>query len=449
MTDAGRDEKIGKLKIDREHKRPKRFRFKWSWLIGAVVLGGMGYGGYQQATAPLAVRTMPVEQEAVKAGRGPALVTATGYVVPRHKVEVSSKIIGRVVELNVKRGDVVQAGDVLLRVEDADFQARVAQARARVAAVEARVKELKAGSRPEEVAAARASAAASAAALRDAETELARLEQLAGAGVSPVQERDRAKNARDSARARLAADQNNARLVELGPRAEAIEAAEAELKQAQADLALAETELGYTVIKAPISGTVLEKIAEVGELVTNSNFGGTRGAKSSVLTMADLGDLQVEVDVNQAELQKVALGQETEIRLDVNPDVAYSGRVDEISPQADRQKGTVQVKVGIVSPDAGMKTDVNARVTFLGKADPNAGAGEKPRLWIPRSAVVRNGAESQVYVMENGVVAVKVVKTGIEAEKGVEVLEGLTGTETLIVGPMDQVKAGAHVKAAE
>lgn len=449
MADASLDEKIGKLRIDKSLKRPRRFRFRWSWLVVLVVLGGAGYGMYTRAMAPLSVRTTPVEQEAVMAGRGPALVTATGYVVPRHKVEVSSKIIGRVVELNVKRGDKVNAGDVLLRIEDADYQARVAQAKAGVAAAEARLRELQAGSRVEEIASAKASAAASAAELVNARVEHERLAQLVAAGVSSPQELDRAKSARDVAQARLAADRSNADLVEKGPRQEVIDAAQAQLAQAQADVKLAETELENTVIRAPIGGTVLEKIAEVGELVTNSNFGGTRGAKSSVLTMADLGDLQVEVDVNQAELSKVRVGQNAEVRLDIEPDKAYRGRVDEISPQADRQKGTVQAKVAILDAGEAFKTEVNARVTFLGEVDPARPGSEKPRLWIPRSAVVQSGKTAQVYVMEGGAAVAKEVRTGIEGEKGIEVLEGLAGSEVIIVGPMDQVKPGVRVQAAQ
>lgn len=131
--------------------------------------------------------------------------------------------------------------------------------------------------------------------------------------------------------------------MEIGPRAEQIQAAEAQLKEAEANRELAKTELEYTVIKAPVDGTILEKLAETGELVTNTNFGGTRGAKSSVVSMANLKDLQVEVDLNESELPKVRLGQATEIRLDLNPNHVYEGEVDEISPQADRLKGTIDL----------------------------------------------------------------------------------------------------------
>ena len=448
MNDAPLDSRLSKLKIERHHKRPRRFRFRASWLLIFVLLGTVSYGAYKQLRAPLTVRTAPVEREAVEPGRGPALLTATGYIVPRHKIEVSSKIVGRIVEVLVKRGERVAAGDVLIRLEDADYQARVAQARAQMATLEARLRELKAGSRVEEIAAAQAAVLASEAELRNAQIEYARNEELARGGVATKQDRDRARAALDVAEARLNADRNNARLVEAGPRQEVIDAAQAQLQQAAAELSLAQTELEYTVIRAPISGTVLEKLAEIGELVTNANFGGTRGARTSLLTMADLSDLQVETDVNQAELPKVNVDQMAEVRLDMNPDKPYQGRVDEISPQADRQKGTVQVKVAILNPDDVIKTEVNARVTFLGVADPARVTPEKPRLWAPRSAIVRTGGEPRVFIMEAGRAIERPVRTGIEAEKGVEILEGLDGGETVIVGPMDQVRPGMRVQAA-
>jgi HlyD family secretion protein len=244
--------------------------------------------------------------------------------------------------------------------------------------------------------------------------------------------------------------QKNAELVTVGPRREVIDAAEAQLREAEANLEYIRVALSNTVIKAPISGTILEKLAEQGELVTNTNFGGTRGAKSSVVTMADLNDIQVEVDVNQADLSKVKTGQKTEIRLDSIPDRVYSGLVDDISPQADRQKGTVQAKVRIVDPDEAVRTEVNARVTFLGDTPAVAsGAAGKARLWIPKAAVVQGADGAMVYTLEGDRAAAVRVKLGTEAEKGVEVVEGLTGDETLIVSPLEKVTPGAHVVAAQ
>jgi len=448
MANDHLDEQLTRLRIDKERKQARRRGALWKWLLLPVLVCGAGYGIYIKVNAPIAVRTVTAEKETLVAGKGIPLVTASGYVVPRHKIEVSSKIIGRVKEILVKRGDKVKEGDVLLRLEDEEYQAQVRSSEATASALRAKVEELKAGSRPQEVAASQASVASAQATLRNAEEDYKRIEALTKDGVASPQDLDKARTQRDVAKAQLNSAQKNAELVTVGPRREVIDAAEAQLREAEANLEYMKTTLANTVIAAPITGTILEKLAEQGELVTNTNFGGTRGAKSSVVTMADLGDLQVEVDVNQADLSKVKVGQKTEIRLDSNPDRVYSGTVDDISPQADRQKGTVQAKVRVLDPDDGMRTEVNARVTFLGEApDSAANVPGRPRLWIPKSAVVQGAEGATVYAISGDKAVVLKVKLGTEAEKGVEVVEGLTGAELLIVSPLEKISAGVRVAA--
>lgn len=450
MTNENLDGQLSKLRIDKERKRTRRRGRVWKWALLAVVAGAAGYGVYMKMNAPVPVRTAPVNREILAEGKGIQMVTASGYVVPRHKIEVSSKIIGRVREILVKRGDRVKEGDVLLRLEDEDYQAQVRSAEAMAGALHARLDELKAGSRPQEIAASQASVASAQATLRNAEEDFKRAESLTKDGVASAQDLDRSRAARDVAKAQLNSAQKNAELVTMGPRREVIDAAEAQLREADANLEYIKTTLSNTVIKAPISGTILEKLAEQGELVTNTNFGGTRGAKSSVVTMADLTDLQVEVDVNQADLSKVKTGQKIEIRLDSNSDRVYSGLVDDISPQADRQKGTVQTKVRITDPDDAVRTEVNARVTFLGDAPAaTPDAPGKPRLWIPKGAVVQGAEGATVYTIIGDKAAAVRVKLGTEAEKGIEIVEGLNGDETLIVSPLEKIAVGTRVVAAQ
>ncbi|HNR36054.1 MAG TPA: efflux RND transporter periplasmic adaptor subunit [Candidatus Hydrogenedentes bacterium] len=451
MDGANLDSELSKLRIDKERKRARRNRGRrvWAVLAAAVVCAG-GVLAYGKWSAPLTVTTARVEVETAGSGRGPALVTASGYVVPRHKVEVSSKIIGRIQDIRVKRGDTVRQGDVLLTIDDAEYRARLQAAEAQVEAIKARLAELETGSRPQEIAAAEAAVASSEASLRNAVLDLRRIEALERQGAIARQELDRARAARDMAQARLDADRKQAELVRIGPRRETIEAAQAQLRQAEANVEAAKTELDYTIIRAPMDGTILEKLAEQGELVTNMNFGGTRGAKNSVVSMANLGDLQVEVDLNESEISKVALGQKAEIRLDSVPDRVFDGEVDEISPQADRQKGAVQIKVRLTNPDSAVKTEFNARVTFLGEPPADAqGVEARPRLRVPRSAVVRTGPDPVVYVLSEGRAKAVPVKTGPEGENGVGIEEGLSGSEIVITGPMDKIADGAHVAVAE
>jgi HlyD family secretion protein len=319
-------------------------------------------------------------------------------------------------------------------------------AEARVASLRARVKELRAGSRPQEIATARAAVASAQATLEKAGADLKRLEPLAAQGVISRQELDTARQAYEVARANLDSARKNAEMWEIGPRQEEIEAAEAQRREAEANLEYARTQLDFTVIRAPISGTILEKLAKKGELVTNTNFGGTRGAKSSVVSMADLKDLQVEVDLNENDLPKVRLNQNCEIRLDSHPDAAFEGRVDEIAPQADRQKATVQVKVRLVNPQDFVRPEVNARVTFLEDAPaPAATETVAPRVWIPRTALVSGAEGPMVFIAADRTAVGRRVTRGMEGPRGVQITDGLAGNEMLIVEPLEKIKDGARI----
>ncbi len=449
MTNANLENQLSQLRIDKERKLPVRRKSRWGWVVLLLVAAGAAFGAYHRMNAAIAVQTARVEKETVVAGQGPALVTASGYVVPRHNVEVSSKIIGRIVEMNIKRGDHVSAGDVLIRIEDEEYKARVLSSESQVATLRARLAELRAGSRPQEIEAANSAVVSAEATLKSAELDLLRLDALVKQGAVSQQDLDRARASRDVAAADLDSRRSNAKLVKIGTRKEQIDAAEAQLREAEANLELAKTELSYTVICAPISGTILEKLADVGELVTNTNFGGTRGAKNSVVTMADLNDLQVEVDLNESELPKVRVGQASEVRLDINPEKAYAGEVDEIAPQGDRQKGSIQVKVRVKDPDELIRPELNARVTFLGDAaKDDAGSASGTRLWVPKSAVVQSDAGATVFVLSGDKAVGKRVTLGLTGEKGVAIAEGLTGDETLIVSPPEGLKDGLRAVAS-
>ncbi len=451
MTEERLDGQLSKLRIDKSRKHPRRRGNRWPKVIGLLVIVAIAAGAiYTKLNAPIKVVTTRIEQESVVAGKGAPMVTASGYVVPRHKVEVSSKVVARVKQIHIQRGAQVKEGDILITLEDDDYQARVRASEAQAAALQARLAELRSGSRPQEIAAAQAAVDSAGATLADARRELERAETLAKKGMVSRQELDRTRTAVEVGQARLDAEKKTAELVKIGPRQETIAAAEAQYQAAQAEMEYAKTELSYTVIRAPISGTILEKLAEQGELVTNMNFGGTRGAKSSVVSMADLSDLQVEADLNESELAKVKLAQKSEIRLDANPDTVYEGVVDEISPQADRQKGTVQVKVRFLKPDALVFTELNARVTFLGEAQTAATTAtpDQPRLWLPASAIVRRENSTAVFTLTDGQAVMRPVTLGGESERGIEVVKGLAGNETLITSPLEQLTNGDRAVAA-
>ncbi len=444
------DTELNKLRINKSKKRAKGGGF--GKFVVILILAGLGAGGYfwvSKANAALPVKTMQIQKEAVIASGGSAVLTAGGYIIPRDKIEVSSKIIGRVKEIYIEQGDVLKKGDKILEIEDEEYAAQVKIAEARVASLKARLAELKAGSRPQEIASAKSNVASAEATFKMREADLERLKKLAEEKIISAQEFDQMKQAYEVAKAALDSIRKNAELVVIGPRKEMIDAATAQLREAEANLEYARTQQSYTIIHAPIDGTVLEKLAEKGELVTNTNFGGTRGAKSSVVSMANLSDLQVELDINENDLPKVKMGQKCKIKLDSEPDTEYDGEVDEISPQADRQKATVQVKVKIVNTGKVLRPEVNARVTFIEEEKEKTAetAQTNPKVWIPRSAIVNNAEGQMVYLYleSQGTAVARKIKTGAESSKGVEITEGLIGTETLIVEPLDKIKDGMKV----
>lgn len=262
-------------------------------------------------TAPAAATTNAPVAEVVKPGD--ALLTVSGYVIPRERIEISPRFQGTVAWIGVKKGDFVKAGDVLVRLEDDEYRAREKDAEAVLAKAEA--------------------------ALDFAHSNFARAETLRTKDTSSEQELDNAR--------------------------QGLRAAEAEVKSARASLDLARLYLDWCIIRAPITGVILEKLVNPNELVTPVSFGGSRGPSTAFLAMADLNDLQVEIDLNEVDTPKVKLGQNCRVSPEAYPDKVYEGAVAEIAPEANRSKGTLQIKVQIKNPDRFLTPELSAKVDFL------------------------------------------------------------------------------------
>lgn len=455
MPDDRLDSDLAKLTIDRSRRQPRGGGMgRYLTLIAlAAVFGGGGYFAYSKYFMALPVQVVQATRAAGSSTmRGEAVLTAGGYIIARDVYDISTKIIGRVRDIHVERGDLVEAGDTIITLEDEEYTAQVRLAEARVASFQAQLDQLRAGSRPEEIARARAEAASAEATVLHAREDESRVADLMREGIASSEELDHAKADRSVAEANLRALGEVLRLAELGPRVEEIRMAAAQLEEAQANLEYSRLQLGYTVIRAPISGTILEKVAKKGEMVTNTNFGGTRGARSSVVSMADLTDLQVELDIGEDDLPLVHLAQNCEIQVDSHPEATIFGLVDEIAPRADRQKATVQVKIRILDPPEFLRPEVNARVRFLSgdRPEPEGGPGveqDSGTLWIPTEAVFLGPDGSSVYIAFEGHAMVRSVATGREGPLGIEITDGLLGDERVIVSPLDRIVDGAAVDA--
>jgi RND family efflux transporter MFP subunit len=382
---------LSSLRIQRDEptSRPAGSRRR-GWLIGTVVIVLLAVAGLVLRSRPPQVEavTVAVTGGAGAAGEG---ITANGYVVARTKASVAARIAGQLEYLGVGEGSRLRRGEVLARIQSGDQQAALAQTQAALAQAQA--------------------------SLDQGRHDLARAQRLAAEQVLS------------------AADLENART--------RVDVLDAQLGQARAQVQLAEVGLENTRVRAPFDGTVLRKDAEVGEIVAPASAGGSL-TRTSIVTMADLATLEVEVDVNEAYIAQVRNGQSARITLDAYPDTSFAGRVRQVVPTADRQKATVLVKVSILDRDPRILPEMGAKVVFLRETAPaNA---EPRRVLVPGAAVVRADGATSVWVIENERVTARPVTLGDARGTDLEVRDGLTGGEPVVLRPPAGLKPGARVR---
>lgn len=303
---------------------------------------------------------------------------------------------------------------MIARLENADYAAAVEQAKANLATAEAARLEAEADRDQSK---------------READ-RIARIASERSALTSP-QEVEAAQSRAAQASARAAA-------------------AVARVDAAKAAVRIAEVTFESTVIRAPFTGTVLRKEAELGEVVAPSVGGGlTRGA---VVTMADLSTLEVEVDVNEAYIGRVTRGQEARITLDAYPDTAFRGLVRQVVPTADRQRATVQVKVTISDRDPRILPEMGSRVDFIAPRRPSARANattasapSAPRFRLPSEAVRTVGGASVVWLVREGKLESREVEAGPVSAGFREIRRGLSGGEQILLAGVETPIAGMRV----
>jgi len=313
----------------------------------------------QQTTAPTSIAA-PV------AASGEVVLQATGYVIPAHQLLISPKVSGMVVSLNIEEGRRVEKGTVLAELESVDYQADVARAKAMLQNAQHKLAEMEHGSRPEEIRAAKADLAEAIAQRNQLYLEYKRNIGLRPNKTVTEREFEQSESAYRAMEQRAERLQNTLKMLQDGPRVERIDMARADVLQAQADLAKAEWRLGNCTIVAPISGTILKKNAEIGNVVNPVAFNGS----FSLCEMADLSDLEVDLSIQERnDLSKVHKGQKCKVRAEAFPDRVYDGVVSRLMPIADRAKGAVPVRVKLTVPadEEGvyLKPEMSAVVSFL------------------------------------------------------------------------------------
>ena len=372
------------------------------------------------------------------------VLQAAGYVVPHYRIEVASKVVGRVAWMGVEKGDKVQSGQDIVRLEDQEYRARLQESIGTLNSRKARLMELQAGSRPEEIQRAEFNLLEQQALLKQARIDFGRAQELSKDGVIAKAEFDQAQNSLEALESRVESLAKTLTLLQLGPRQEEIDFALAEVNRAEGAVTYNDTIVDATIIRAPVTGTVLERNVEVGELVT-TGFVGERGAKGYVIAMADLDDIQVELDISQDDFARIFMRQETTVATDAYRDRSYQGQVVEISPEADRQKATVQVKVQILEPDEFIRPEMNANVAFLADSrnQTQESASSTPRVRIPSDALV-NG--NLVFLLIENKAVSKTVHVVRSTGSIVEIDQGLSGGEEVILSPPEELENGDKVQ---
>ena len=435
------------LRIDRTARREREPKPLLKLIVLALAIGLAAVGavvGYEKLNAAVPVQVVQVPSpmtSSASAGEQQIVLSATGYIVAAHKIEVASKVNGRVAWIGVDKGDKVGAGQPLVRLEDTEYQAQVQQEKGSLENLQAKLAEAEHGSRPEEIAKARADVNQAMADLADSKVSLNRTRELVSGGVLAKQALDDAQAKYDGDEAKVASLQRTLDLAVLGPRKEEIDQIRGQIEQARGALAYAQDQLNNTIIKAPVAGTILDRNVEKGEFIT-TGFVGDKGAKGYIVTMADLNDLQVELDISQNDFPKLGPAQKGIVTTDAYPDRKYQGYIEQVSPEADRAKATVQVKVQVTKPDEFLRPDMNATVSFINdvKAEP---ASTAKRLVVIPPGALQNGS---VFVVVDQHARKRPVTTAGTSEHGVLVASGLIGGEDLIVSPPANLRDGEKVE---
>ena len=379
-------------------------------LPAALFLGGAYLLRFQNQ--PVEVATTRVTKAEVSAAsiaaaaEGTPLLTASGYIVARRKAVVSAKIQGRLSSLRVEEGSRVREGEVIARLENRDYLAQVERAEAAVQRAEADLGETK----------------------RQARVALNLTRELIGT-----------RDSLDGANSRVAV-------------------AEAALRQARADTEFYRAVLANTEIRAPFSGTVVKKMAEVGESVAPIPPGvNISTASGAIVALADLDTLEVEVDVAESNVAKLGADQPAEVSAEAFPDRKYKGRLRQIIPTADRTKATVQVKVTILDKDKDLKPEMSARVQFTEKAAPPVAmsAGSKSAVpagatqsvvTTPESALVTRDGKTVAFEILEGRVKIRTIEVASRSGGTARIKSGLYGGETLVDAPARELKDGDAVR---
>jgi HlyD family secretion protein len=375
-----------------------------------VAVAATGAWFWTQRVHAEPVTTATVVARSGGAGSAAAVLNASGYVVARRRATVSSKVTGKVVEVNVEEGQAVRKGQVLARLDDSQVRSALSVAEAQLAL-------------------SRRGAAEDQAKLREAELTRDRRVALVKEGVVGKAELDTAQSQVESLQARIAYSQE-------------------QILVSQSQVNARRTDLNDMVVRAPFDGVAISKDAQPGEMISPVSAGGGF-TRTGICTIVDMSSLEVEVDVNESYINRVRPGQPVEAILDAYPDWRIPAHVITSVPSADRAKATVKVRIGFEKLDPRILPDMGVKVSFLAEPTPQAATVAQPRLLVPKAALRKVNGADVVFVVKGEVAERRAVKVGLTEGDQVEVVSGLQVGERVIVEGPATLADGSRVTVKE
>jgi len=402
---------LQQLRIDRTEREPESATGRGKWIIAAVVvlaaLAAAGTFWFARSKA------LPVHVALARALPGGAaasasVLDATGYVTARREATVSAQITGTLTQVLIEEGDRVKAGQVLGRLDDTSQQAALAQARAQL------------------------------------HTAQALLEQYQVQLAQSVRD---VKRAEDLVQRNLVSEQAvELARTQVDAQAAQVQGQKKQIDLAQANVRSAQVQLDYCTVRAPFTGVIIAKAAQVGEIISPFSAGGGF-TRTGIGTIVDMDSLEIEVDVNEAYINRVQPGQPAESVLNAYPDWKIPSHVIAIIPTADRSKATVKVRIGLDVKDDRIVPDMGVRVSFLEEKKPAASeAAAAPRgVLVPTSALRTEDNHDVVYVLAGKMAQRRTVTLGGTLGDSRQVLSGVSLGESVITDPPALLKDGTAV----
>jgi RND family efflux transporter MFP subunit len=398
-------DRLAELQIDRDPVTAGRSRWPIVVLavLGFAVVAAIAIWAFGSNPVAVTIESVRLTQSG---GSAASVLDASGYVVARRQATVSSKIAGKILEVLVEEGVRVEKDQIVAYLDDSAQIAQLNLTRAQLRSTEAALNETRAQ-------------------LTQAELDLTRSTELLARNLTSRADFDAATANAETLRARLAAGHENVTVAKRG-------------------VEVSEDQLNNTVIRAPFAGVVVTKNAQPGEMISPISAGGGF-TRTGICTIVDMDSLEIEVDVNEAYIQRVRADQTVTATLDAYQNWKIPARVIAIVPTADRQKATVRVRIGFLERDQRILRDMGVKVAFLSDGADNSEV-QPAAVYVSRDAVRTDSEGNFVWIVRDNAVQRRPVSIGQSSNRGVQIMSGLGAGDTIVVAEEGDLVAGQAVE---